>query len=204
MIKKGDEEALNKLKNVEGINISDGLNFCGDDMSLLKFATTFYRNIEIKAREIELARAADSMEFYTIKVHALKSTARMLGAMELSGKALALEEAGRRGDKEFIDANTKELLDLYLSYKERLSFLDKVFRPPMMKMDKKPASETEKAYEALLSAVNSLDADMAEDILSELSMMNLAQEDSDKVKVLSGYLQDYDWDNMERILKGGN
>lgn len=206
MMRPGDAQALRQLKSVEGINISDGLNFCGDDASLLKFATTFYRNIEIKAREIDLARTADSLEFYTIKVHALKSTARMLGATELSSKALALEEAGRRGDREFIDANTGELLELYLSYKDRLTFLDKVFRPPMggFAVDKRPKTEVQKAYAALLTAVTSLDADVAEDILSELSMMDLDPDEADKVKKLSNYLENYDWDNMERILKGGN
>ena len=50
---------------------------------------------------------------YTIDVHALKSTAANIGAMELSQMALEHEQAGKTGDFEFIEANYGKLLALY-------------------------------------------------------------------------------------------
>ncbi|MBP3195789.1 MAG: Hpt domain-containing protein, partial [Butyrivibrio sp.] len=54
------------------------------------------------------------------KVHALKTTSRMIGAKELSSLAESLEMAGKEGNQSYIDENTSKLLKLYRSYKEKL------------------------------------------------------------------------------------
>ena len=49
---------------------------------------------------------------YTIYVHALKSTSKMIGALDLSEKAKALEMAGKDNDIDFIKANHADILPL--------------------------------------------------------------------------------------------
>ena len=66
----------------------------------------------------------DDLENYTIKVHALKSSSRQIGAMELGDKAEALEKAGHNEDWDFIRSNTSDTLALY---KELLNELKKTF-----------------------------------------------------------------------------
>ncbi|SFD05506.1 response regulator [Butyrivibrio sp. YAB3001] len=128
-----DREAayLEELKSVDGISVSEGLYYCGNQKALLKFLTTFYKNIDGKAQEIQEAYEKEDIGFFTIKVHALKSTARMIGASKLTDLALRLEEAGHADDLDFIRNNTDELLELYKSYKERLAFLDEVKQIPV-------------------------------------------------------------------------
>ena len=51
---------------------------------------------------------------YTIMVHALKSTARMIGAMELSEKFYRLEQLGNAEDEKTLALETPDVLSLLL------------------------------------------------------------------------------------------
>ena len=50
---------------------------------------------------------------YCVYVHSLKSTSKMIGASELSEKALKLEEAANREDVDFIKENHAEVINEY-------------------------------------------------------------------------------------------
>ena len=70
---------------------------------------------EKKADEIEEYWAKKDIKNTTIKVHALKSASRSIGANELGEAAARLEKAGRDGDSEILD---KELGELILRYRQ--------------------------------------------------------------------------------------
>ncbi len=107
------------LEDIEGISVEDGLKYCGSETALKKFLHTFCDSIDTKSNEIEDAYNRGDISFYTIKVHALKSTSRIIGAKELSSLAESLEMAGKEENQAFIDENTGKLLELYRSYKEK-------------------------------------------------------------------------------------
>ncbi|MBR5336661.1 MAG: Hpt domain-containing protein [Lachnospiraceae bacterium] len=56
---------------------------------------------------------AEDWHGYTIKIHALKSVARIIGAMSLGDEAEALEMAGKRGDTEYIKTNNDKVVAMY-------------------------------------------------------------------------------------------
>ncbi len=70
---------------------------------------------EKKAEEIEKYRAAGDIKNVTIKVHALKSASRSIGALELGEFAERLEKAGDSGDQETL---YQELDKLLLRYRQ--------------------------------------------------------------------------------------
>ena len=70
---------------------------------------------EKKAEEIEKYWAAGDIKNTTVKVHALKSASRSIGALELGEFAARLEKAGNDGDREKLE---KELGELLLRYRE--------------------------------------------------------------------------------------
>jgi len=67
--------------------------------------------------------AADDIKLFTITVHAMKSALVNVEEWEASKQAQALEEAGQRGDADFIAANTE-------AFVETLESLLKKLRPP--------------------------------------------------------------------------
>lgn len=69
--------------------------------------------ISENAEMIEGYFVMEDWENFTIKVHALKSSSRMVGQTELGDLAERVEKAGKAGDIEFIRENTGELLKQY-------------------------------------------------------------------------------------------
>ena len=62
---------------------------------------------------------------YTIFVHALKSTAKMIGANDLSEKARLLEQAGKDGDIDYIRSHHDEMIQEYSKVVEEIKdYLD--------------------------------------------------------------------------------
>ncbi len=82
---------------------------------------TFVRLIDTTSLEIEDALAKSDLKNFTIKVHALKSSAKIVGADELSKLAAELEELGSKCDCQetlsLIQKKTEKLLALYKSCK---------------------------------------------------------------------------------------
>ena len=83
---------------------------------------TFVRLIDSTSQEIEDSLAKNDLKNFTIKVHALKSSAKIVGAEEVSKLAAQLEELGSKCDCQetlsLIQKKTEELLLLYKSCKQ--------------------------------------------------------------------------------------
>ncbi|MBR1628879.1 MAG: DegV family EDD domain-containing protein, partial [Lachnospiraceae bacterium] len=109
------------LAENRALSAEEGVKHCGSPEDYLEVLNIFYRTIDEKSDEIERYHRQSDIENYTIKVHALKSSARIIGASELSDMALSLEEAGTAGDTAKINAETEPLLAFYRSYKGILS-----------------------------------------------------------------------------------
>lgn len=124
MQEKRTEELSEDFSNLEGLNIHVGLQNCGSPDVLMVALKEYYATIKSRADEIEGFAASGDIKNYTIQVHALKSSSRLIGALELSEKAAYLEKCGDEENTEEITAKTPELLTLYRSYAEKLAALD--------------------------------------------------------------------------------
>ncbi|WP_026490770.1 Hpt domain-containing protein [Butyrivibrio sp. XPD2002] len=196
-----EKRIIESLNNIDGISVKEGLAFCGTEKVLLKYLNGFYSSIDNKADEIENAYKCGDVGYYTTKVHSLKSTSKVIGAHELSELALKLEQAGKNEDVECIDANTDKLLKMFRSYSEKLSVLEDINSD--INCDKRPIDEEElkEACKTLAEAVSSMDYDAAEIVLDELKKCKLSVKDSECIKNIEKALQNFDWDEMGRILE---
>lgn len=71
--------------------------------------------------KIERFCAEGDIKNYTIVVHGLKSSSKLIGAMELSERARQLEECGHREDLDAIRQDTGALLELYRKYQNTIA-----------------------------------------------------------------------------------
>ncbi len=113
------DEVNKKLQELEEkglINIRDGEMYAGSIEMFVTTLTFFRDNIEAKADEIEELYFKEDIENYTTKVHALKSSARIIGAAELSEHARQLEMAGNENNMDYIRDNNSMLLKEYREY----------------------------------------------------------------------------------------
>ena len=108
------------LPELPGINAADGIKYSGSEKLWYKLLGDFYKLIDAKANKIEKCLADGLIRDYTIEVHALKNTARMVGAAHLSEWFHRMEDCGNAGDVETITAQTPGLLAELRSYKDIL------------------------------------------------------------------------------------
>ena len=101
------------LKDV-GIDEEIGISYCQDDPNFYRTILREYGSKESeKKSELEYFYDAADWENYTIRIHALKSTSKMIGAQALFEKAMALEKASKEKDEATIRAFHAECMKLY-------------------------------------------------------------------------------------------
>ena len=187
------------------IDVDKGIEASGDADTYLIVCKSFYDTAKDKINLIKQYQEEGDIKNYTIQVHALKSSARLIGALDLSEKALKLEMAGKEGDVEFIKENTPEVLVIYKYVFDRLDyFYNKDNETTVDEAgDKEPIPEDElkEAYAVLKDLVEQMDYDGATDVIETLKEYMLPKEDADKVAKLGSALQIFDWDAMEEILE---
>ena len=196
-------EYLQWVKEVDAIVLEDGIRNSGGIAVYEHSLVDFYDTIDMNADTIEKALNDNDIRLYTVKVHALKSSARIVGAMELSSLAEQLEEAGKKEDLTFINSNTPKLLSDYRSFKEILSRVkagEEAYDSDAAANSPIDADELSSAYEALAELVSQMDYDGAEMVINEVMSYKLPDADAAKFKDLQKYLKLFDWDKMEEIL----
>lgn len=117
---KEDSRVLEHLPDLPGIDPAEGIRFTGGEKMWLKLLGDFYKLIDAKANKLESCLADGLIRDYTIEVHALKNTARMIGAAHLSEWFFKMEKCGKAGEIETIKKETPGLLQEMRSYKEIL------------------------------------------------------------------------------------
>ncbi|MCR4787779.1 MAG: response regulator [Lachnospiraceae bacterium] len=188
------------VKEVEGINTEDGIENSGGAGSYVFSLNLFLDTIDDNTRVLKEAYESDNFRFYTIKVHALKTSARIIGANDLSKLAAELEEAGNKDDIAFIRENNNLFLNEYNEFKEKLKRLKNTEEKKDTEKEVISEEELKDAYDTLRDVVPQMDYDSVEMILGQLENYSLPEEDEEKVAKLSGMLKNFDWDKMEELL----
>lgn len=191
-----------ELSKVDGISIMEGLQYCGSLKDFEKFLDSFYHDIEESATLIEEAYKQGNIELFTIKVHALKTSARMIGATELASDALDLEMAGKSGNLAFIAANIEDFLSLFRSYCQKLEGY--MIEKQRLAAVKKPITKEElaDAYAALREVCPTMDYSAVEMILEELNTYQLPEEDQKQITIFTNHFHKLEWEEMQQILMG--
>ena len=104
------DEALRKLP---GLDYDAALTNCGGHDALLDTMRVYFETAPSRAEDISRSLDAGDIRQYTILVHALKSSSRLVGFLSLSEQALHLEEAGNALDTGLIREKTPALLADY-------------------------------------------------------------------------------------------
>ena len=185
------------LYQVEGLVVSDGIKTAGGINLYLNSILLFYETIEKNADTIRNAYELDDINLYTIKVHALKTSARIVGANSLSKLAEELEAAGKHEDREFIKENTKRLLDDFLAFREKLSLLQTEDKSDLDEMSEEEYLD---AISALKELVLVMDYDGVEMVIEGIRKYSLSDEREDLISRFEEAMKEIDWDQMEEIL----
>ncbi len=110
-IECGIPDEISCLKDQTEIDIEIGLKNNGDADAFVSVLRLFYESLDEKISEIEHFLADGNTHDYTVKVHALKSTLKIIGATKAGKDAQLLEDAGKENNLSYIHANCDKFMD---------------------------------------------------------------------------------------------
>ena len=177
---------------IKGLDVEQGIYNCGSEEGLKKAAEIFVSTADAKADEISELYTTGDIDGYTIRVHALKSSARIIGATELSELARALEAAGKDHNTDFINDKTEDLLKEYRTLKQLLSER----MSPSEQVDMIPATPdvTIDAYRTIYELALMMDYDSIEIIFESLRKYEFEKADADRFDKIKRSMEALDWD----------
>ncbi len=111
-----DEEEGSRVAKLAdmGFNTEAGIGYCANDEDFyIEMLETFANEWEEKSAAIKEDYDKKDIADYQIRVHALKSTAKTIGADSLSAMALEQENAAKAQDTDTIDKGVNALLEMY-------------------------------------------------------------------------------------------
>lgn len=178
-----------------GFSFEEGVNHCGSKAALMKTIRIFYRTIDSKADKIEQCLKEGLISDYVIEVHALKSSALLIGAVPLSEAAKELESYGKQGKTEVLEEKTPEVLAMYRDFKNILKpYADKE------EAAKQEASDGEwiQALQQIHQCIEQFDLDGVDRIMEKLEEYQTPECLRESMDQLRVYVADV---SMEEIMK---
>ena len=190
---------------VAELNYDDAIRFCANEEGLKGTLEQFYRSVKQNADAIETFLKEKDYKNYTVKVHALKSSARLIGAGALSADAKHLEDLGNSltdEDIEHIEELTPKLLADYRKYLDILSPLYAAEEAAREAAPEISADELNEAYEAIRQFIDSFDIDAIDGFISEIRKYRVPKSEEAKFAAVEERIRNMDWHGLEKALKG--
>lgn len=169
------------IERIDFLNTELGLSFYGGDVD-------FYLEIVEAVLEADYSKKiqnfyeAEDWHNYQILVHSLKSSSKSIGAEVLSGKALALENAAKIRDIDFIHDNHEDLMQTYLNL---LDNIRKLFAE-----QGETAEDTNGTFDILVIDDDKINLRMAKKILEEFFQVTCLESGKEALSYLGSHVPD--------------
>lgn len=194
------DESISETKwyeEIPGIDPEAAVKNSGSEEAFLSVLKIYYDSYEVKSGEIQKFFDSEDWENYTTKVHALKSSSRLVGAIQLGNDAEAMEMAGKERDIGYITAHHEALMNEYRTIIDALT-------PELGVADDRPdipADMLKDAYAGLSEFAEAMDYELAKMVTDSVKEYRLPEDDSERFVRLGECLSRLDWDGIKEILK---
>lgn len=188
------------------LSYKSALDILESEETLAEVLKQFYDSIDEYNEEIERYLTAKDYKNYTVKVHALKSSAKTIGAPSISEEAKELERLGNvilNSDDEseindaceVIEKTTPSVLMEVRRLKEVLESLYEVEKTPI------DPEYLKEIFATLAELVGAYDMTSIEAVLKEVEGFSLFGEDEIKMEKIKRAVGSSDWKLLEELLK---
>ena len=187
------------------LDVGSGLSHCGSSQAYMTTLKMYLDTATDNADAIEKFWKDGDLKNTTIRVHALKSTSRVIGALSLGDHAAALEKAGDMEDTEKLEKELPLLLD---EYRKLVSALEPLNDEEEQERgdDTRPFISDEylnEAYTALSEFCASYDFDSVAHVVESLSAYRIPEDEVTRYELLVKAVDNYDYDLIPGILDRG-
>ena len=188
---------LEALRGRSGLDIDAGIKNSGSAEAYLPLLKLFASSLDEKIEELDRLCREEDVRGYTIKIHAMKSSARMIGALELGEEAQLLEQAGGNGDWEYI-------LSRHEAYLQKLRALRNRLSEAFPAEDSRPDADEEMmedAFEEIRCAAEDGDADRLMDVFAEMKDYRVPGSAAKLWEALSEASENEDFEGILKLLE---
>jgi CheY-like chemotaxis protein len=189
------------IRNINSIDVATGIKHCGSGKAYLITLKKFLDTAEKNADEIEAFWAANDIKNTTIKVHALKSTSRIIGALELGDFAAKLEKAGDSDDIIILEEELPELISQYRKLAKELEPLNN--QEKTEGDDERPVisnEELNETYRKLLEYCANFAFDSVVCVAQTLEKYQIPKEETERVEAILKAVDDFDYDKIPGVI----
>ena len=187
------------VSSLSGVDSAEGLKNCGSPDTYLDALEASAESLPDTIGTIaELQEAAD-WENYTIRVHAIKSSMRIIGASELSRLAERLEAAGNAQDIGCIASDTPVLLSQLRILAAELADVfpgaDDASLTPI------GLPQLKEAYAGIAEFAAAFDAASVDSIVQSLQGYRIPDEEKQRFAAVKKAAAQLDWTELSRLVK---
>jgi len=198
------------LPMIDGIDWSYGLLHLPTEEMLVSTVQDFYKTLEVEADTLDgfyqqIKSNADMLTQYRIKVHAMKSSANLIGATVLGGMAKLLENAARDADILIVDALHDIFLQEWRSYKEKMKdCISETVGDKQVEQEKEEVEDYEviSTYlESMRMAAMEFDIDKMDEIMKQLECYQYPDSMQVSIEKLSIYVTNMDAEQVVVVIE---
>ncbi len=182
--------------SIPGIDIEKGIKNSGSEELLTELFGDVYKIIDEKSDLIETFLGAKDLKNYTTQVHALKTTCRMIGAIDLGEDFFSLEMLGKENNLEQAEKLTPDILNAFRSLKPYLEPFATKKVVPVNAFDKDAVSAILKE---LIEAIDDFDLGTAEEATKKLCSYSCRDDLSGKLEALENHVSNLDYDEAKEL-----
>ncbi len=189
------------LRDQDMIDVDVGIQNSGGEDGLIDLMKIFYDSYEKNRSVISGFYDDADYENYTIKVHALKSSARLIGATDFGEDAQSLENAGKSGDIDYIKEHQSGFMNDYKTLRDIVARLfesnDDAGETNAVETDPEMLKEL---YNELRNAAEAMDCDSIDFMLDEMRECVVPADEREKFNKLINAASDYDYEAVLELL----
>ncbi|MBO4913926.1 MAG: response regulator [Oscillospiraceae bacterium] len=200
----GDEEAAPTLPDwlgdISGLDVELGLKKCASVETYIKTLEVYARTAASNAQEIDHYLRSGDIGNVITKVHALKSTSRIIGAEALGDFAEKLELAGKAGDMDTLFGGLDELLS-------RTRALGKSLSPLLHSNDgwdealpQISDDQLQDSYKSIRRLLSEFEYSTAADLIEQLLACRLSGSERERLEKMRLAAESFDWDDIADML----
>lgn len=199
-----------ELPDISGVDIAYALPKVGDAANLLKIMKCFVDTAESERKELDSYLEAlkqdnfdnEALKSYRVKVHSMKSSAMLIGALWVYGVAASLEMAARECRiKEIIDVTPHFLENwnsLGIELKEFFDAKGNENEEPKRQVDK---AELDSLLHQLVMSMKTYDVKSADLLIERIGEYAFDEEEMPLVKDLRTAIANLDVESVEKIVE---
>jgi|GEM_PF-4541105 len=142
----------------------------------------------------------DGLAQYKIKVHAIKSNLKMVGAVELSDRAKDLEYAARDGLVDEIKSKTEGFINSYIDLIVSVGMIPEIAQRSIVTKKNFDKDEVIRLLDTVSQAMDDFDTELCDDSMKKLEEFEYSKDAQGLVKKLGSMVTNLDADGAKEVI----